>query len=1047
MSVDWENPQLVARNSLPGRATFEGYTSQQEALGGIAAGAISPWRKLLNGQWQFHLAASPTQAPDAFWQASFDDSDWQRIAVPGHWELQGFGKPHYTNVNFPFPVDPPHVPTDNPTGCYRQTFHAPAQWADRRLVLRFDGVDSAFHVWVNGHEVGFSKGSRVPAEFDISEYVRQGDNLLAVRVVKWSDGTYLEDQDMWWLSGIFRDVSLIAQPRVGVRDVALTTTFDSRYTNATLACRVLLANDTDALAQGRGVRLELIDAAGQSVATTEAQVPTIDPAQRLQVSCQIKVDKPRKWTAEDPCLYTALITHVDAQGEVVEVVPVRAGFRSIEVKNRVLLVNGKPVKFKGVNRHEFHPQLGRAVSYESMRQDVVLMKQYNINAVRTSHYPNDPRFYDLCDEFGLYVIDEADLETHGFGRDQWQRNPSSDPIWEAAYVDRAARMVERDKNHPSVVMWSLGNESHFGCNHKAMAKWIRDHEPTRLIHYEGDHQNEVTDIYSLMYARPEILEKIAQGKETINYSGTTPAKNYNRLPFVLCEYVHAMGNGPGGLSEYWDLMFAEPSFCGAFVWEWIDHGLPQRTSDGREHFAYGGDFGDEPNDGNFICDGLVFPDRTPSPGLIEHKKVVEPVRVEPINLKTGRLRLVNRYDFLSLDHLVLSWSITADGEMVQRGDAQVPAVLPWKKGAVDLPYAWPHDDPRGREWFLNVSLRLAADEHWAKAGHQVATAQFAMPVKAANVSPPGIPATMPVRLEEDARRIVVFGEVFSMGFDRVRGVLDDWRYLNTPILRTGPRLNFWRATTDNDRGGQGQAKSWRAAGLNKLQHRVNDVRIESQDADHVVVAVDVTIAPPVCQRAFDCRYLYTIDRTGQMRIDVTGEPRGDWPDTLPRIGLQWTLPQSLDQVGWLGRGPGECYVDTQQASPIGAYQATVDDLYTPYVFPQENGNRSDVRWVAITDSRGLGVIAAAARPINFSAHRFTTEDLELARHTTDLKARDFITLNLDHQQYGIGTGSCGPDTFDPYKLWTKPFSFAVTLRGFTRDQGAADRVARAMRSS
>jgi beta-galactosidase/evolved beta-galactosidase subunit alpha len=989
---DWENPQLVHRNRLPARAYTFPYPDEVAALAGR-----TPWVQSLNGTWKFHYAATPAEAP----AVDANATGWNDLPVPSHWQMHGFGRPHYTNYNYPFPVDPPRVPTENPTGSYRRQFTVPADWRGRRILLRFEGVDSAFHVWVNGREVGFSKGSRLPAEFDVTKHVHVGKpNTIAVRVYQWSDGTYLEDQDMWWLSGIFRDVLLIALPAAHIWDIVTQTNDDS------VAVRVQ--------ANGGRVEARLLDADGREVARGSGK------------KMKLPVQSPRKWSAEDPYLYTLFVTLKDTTGHVAQVTPGRVGFRKVEINAGVFLINGVPVKLKGVNRHEFHTEHGRAVPVAAMIEDIQLMKRHNINCVRTSHYPNDPRWYDLCDEYGLYVVDECDLETHGFNALQWRRNPPADPVWKAACVDRMVRMVQRDKNHPSVIMWSLGNEAHFGGNHAAMARQTRALDSSRPIQYEGDQHAEVTDVISRMYSHIDYLKKIGAGKEPIEEVSQygkvkLTTKSYTRKPFFLCEYAHAMGNGPGGLLEYWDTIYRYPRLMGGCIWEWCDHGIRQRTADGREYFAYGGDFGDQPNDGNLVCDGLVFPDRRPSPGLTEYGKIIEPVKVEMLNLKIGRFRLVNRYDFLSLDHLCLHWNVTAEGAVVQRGTVTMPSVPAHKSGTIHIPFVMPVGAA-----YLNLSFTLAGDTAWAKRGHEVAWAQFALPTQPAAVRPPPV---RPVSISENGNDLRLRGAKFELVFDRVRAVITNWRVQDRSMLQTGPRLNFWRAPTDNDsRGWAGNiASEWRKAGLHWLQHRVDQVVVHRLGNGAARITAQVRIAPPIHGRAFRCEYKYTVTGDGAVLIAVHGMPEGDWPEMLPRIGLQLTVPVEFHRFAWFGRGPGESYSDTKQANRFGWWQAGLDKLYTPYVFPQENGNRTDVRWVSLTNQRGTGFRAVGQPTLDFSAHRFTTADFEKAQHTYDLVPRNFITLNLDYRQNGIGSCSCGPRPWPQYWLKPEEFRFAVRL--------------------
>ena len=1029
---DWENPRLTNRNRLPARAYFFPYPDAASALTGERG--ATPWFQLLNGNWQFHCAPTPAEAPAEFFAPEFDVSGWKQLPVPGNWQMHGYGRPHYTNVQFPFPVDPPYVPTENPTGCYRREFIVPAEWQGSRVVLRFEGVDSAFHVWVNGTEVGFSKGSRIPAEFDVTALVRPGQNMVAVRVIQWSDATYCEDQDMWWLSGIFRDVYLLAMPQLHVADVCTRTTLDAAYCDGTLAVRVALANLARKAAGACSVAAELLDAGRAVVARRSAKVAVAGNG-KAAVDLSLAVTAPRKWSAEDPYLYTLLVTLKDSKGDVVEVVPVSVGFRQVEIRDAVFRVNGVAIKLKGVNRHEHHPDLGRAVPLETMVQDILLMKRHNINTVRTSHYPDDPRWYDLCDRYGIYLIDECDLETHGFCHcKEWKGNPTNDPVWEDACVDRMVRMVERDKNHPAVILWSLGNEANFGCNHKAMAAKARELDPTRPIHYEGDYGLETADVYSRMYPHLDEMTKIATGSEPIklwNDKVLAPEK-YLKVPFVLCEYAHAMGNGPGGLSEYWDLIYRHDRFMGGCIWEWVDHGIRRKTADGQEYFAYGGDFGDEPNDGNFVCDGLIFPDRIPSPGLTEYKKVIEPVKVEAADLAAGRFAITNRYDFIGLEHLSLAWSVTADGAVVQSGAMPAPKIAGRKTKTVSVPYAMPASPVSGVEYAVNLSFVLAEDTVWAPRGHEVAWAQFNLPVKVKPVKPVQIAALLPVTVEECATLVRIRGAAFELVFDRVRAVIQSWTANGQKLLTTGPRLNFWRATTDNDRS-WGNAKPWRDAGLFRLQHRTDSVTVKVLGPQAVRITAAVRIAPPVLDKAFACTYTYTVYGNGDVLVDVHGLPQGEWPESLPRIGLQMTIPLEFSRYSWFGRGPGEAYPDTKQANRVGVWSAGLDQLYTPYIFPQENGNRMDVRWLSVTNLRGLGFLAVGQPTLNFSAHRFTTMDLETARHTYDLKARDEVTLNLDYQHNGIGTASCGPGPWQHYLLRPEAFRFSVRLCLFSAD--------------
>lgn len=1025
---DWENPQLFARNRLPARAYFTPHADESTAAS-LNRGA-SPRFKLLNGLWKFHYDASPLEAPQGFMDQGYDDGDWDDLQVPSHWQLNGYGRPHYTNVIYPFPLDPPRVPTDNPTGSYRRSFYVPEEWDGMQVILRFDGVDSCFEVWVNGKAVGLSKGSRLPAEFDVTPLVRKGENVLAVRVIQWSDASYVEDQDMWYLSGIFRDVSLIARPKAHIEDVYAVTEFDSGYKNATLNVRVKVSAAADDCTIG----LELTDAAGKEVASASHKIAgTVH-------ELSFKLQEPHKWTAEDPYLHKLLVRLSDASGATLEVVPQRIGIRQVEVKGGNILVNGVDVMFKGVNRHEFHPDLGRVIPMESMIEDLLLMKRNNINAVRTSHYPDDPRFYELCDEYGLYLIDECDLETHGFGdTDRWP-TPTDDPQWEGALIDRMVRMVERDKNHPSVIMWSLGNESQIGRNHKAMADAARACDPSRLIHYEGDPKVEVSDLVCWMYPSVAACVQIGEGQELTEHWSKLKPGQYAHKPCVLCEYTPAMGNGPGHLKEYWDTFYKYKRLQGAFLWEWCDHGLRAFTPEGEEYYAYGGDYGDEPNDGSACINGLVDPDREAWPSLAEYKKVLEPVQVEAVDLAKGKVRLVSRRDFESLADLRAAWALYEDGALLQTGTLALPVVPARASAEVVVPFEMPKVKPFA-ELILRISFTLAEDTRWADAGYEVAWSQFEIPVPS---SPKPLKRSVPdLEVEDTALELVVAGPSFTMVFDKVRAVIAEWTYEGADLIVAGPRLNLWRAPTDHD---VNVARDWRRAGIDVLQHRVESVKHRRIDSGTVEIEADVRVAPPIHSRVVETRYVYTVFGDGRVHISVKGDFFDKWPESLPRIGLQMRMPISTIGVEWYGRGPGQTYPDSKQSGKIAVWTAGIDDMYTPYTLPQENGNRCDARWVAFTDRRGTGLIAVGMPTLEFSAHRFTPEEIAKARHTYDLEPRDELIVNLDYRQNGLGTNCCGEGPLPQYLLKPEPFAFEVRFAPCDADRMSATEEAREVRA-
>ncbi|MEH0550619.1 glycoside hydrolase family 2 TIM barrel-domain containing protein [Streptomyces sp. B21-101] len=918
----------------------------------------------LNGRWRLRVSATADAEDDAFAEEGYDAKDWAEVTVPGHWVLQGdgvFGSPVYTNHLYPFPVDPPRVPTENPTGDHRRVFDLPEEWpelSEGGFVLRFDGVESCARLWLNGTDLGEFKGSRLPHEFAVGHLLKPRDNVLAVRVHQWSAGSYLEDQDQWWLPGIFRDVTLLHRPAGGVLDFFVHASYD--HVTGEGALRV----DSDV--DGRVV----VPALGIDVATGETVTTPVRP-----------------WTAETPTLY---------DGELVtegERVPLRIGFRTVELADGLIKVNGRPILFKGVNRHEWHPETGRALDLETMRADVLLMKRHNVNAVRTSHYPPHPAFLDLCDEYGLWVIDECDLETHGFVEQDWRDNPVDDERWTPALLDRAARMVERDKNHPSVVIWSLGNEAGTGRGLTAMAEWIHGRDASRLVHYEGDVNCRDTDVYSRMYASHEEVERIGRGLD----GGTHRRRE---LPFILCEYAHAMGNGPGGLADYQRLFKTHDRLQGAFVWEWIDHGIRHPELG----YAYGGDFGEELHDGNFVCDGLLFPDRTPSPGLAEFKKVIEPVRIEGDGTG-GTVRITNGYDFSDLSHLRFEFSHQVDGSPTGAKALTVGPLAPGESAEVKLP-AGP--DGGGDEVQWTVRALLAEDTAWAPRDHPVAWGQETVVTRA--------PVTVAA-----SRRPVPDGRLLTLGpgvFDARSGAPKTIGGVDVTELR----LDVWRATTDNDDGASWQDDTrygllWRAYGLHRMRHRLDGV-----ETDEDALTVRTRVAPAGREAGLRTVYRWTSDGT-RLKLTVSVVPEGDWTMPLPRIGIRFGLAAaSAGHAQWFGGGPGEAYPDTRAASMLGWWDASIEELQTPYVRPQENGARADVRWAELGGLRIEGDPA-----FWFSARRWTTEQLDAARHPTDLTPGDTVWVNLDHGQHGIGSQSCGPGPLPRYFLNAEPVEFSFVF--------------------
>jgi len=1024
---EYENPAVVGVNREPPRAAFLPCPDRESAL---RSGFLeSPWKITLNGRWRFKLVRNPGEVPAGFHEPGFDDSGWDEVEVPSCWQLLGYDRPIYLNFRYPFPPNPPYVPQDwNPTGLYRRRFTIDSDLRGMRAFLVFEGAGSALYVWVNGRYVGFSKDSRTPAEFDITPYVRRGENLVAVEVLRWSDGTYLEDQDMWRLSGIFRDVYVYLAPEVRIRDFFARTRFDERYKDATLEVLVKVRNYSAEEKRGLSVELELLDAEGKPVAGPLSQrVEAVKPGEEVYLSFQCPVESPRKWCAEDPYLYTMLLALRGPDGRVLEVVKDHVGFRQVEVKGGRILVNGRPVYLRGVNRHEIEPARGYAVTREVMEADVLLMKRLNINTVRTSHYPNHPYWYHLCDKYGIYVVDEANIECHGIanigraGLVLWNE-PANNPEWLPAIMDRVVRMVERDKNRPCVIMWSLGNESGYGFNFEAAAAWIKGYDPTRPVHYEGathvlwnrGYVPRSVDVISVMYPTLEFLEWLATELQ-------------DDRPVFMCEYAHSMGNSTGNLKEYWDVIRRHRRLCGGCIWDWVDQGLLKEEG-GVKYYAYGGDFGEEVHDGNFNINGIVFPDRTPHPAVWEVKKVYQPVEAEPEDLSRGLVRVENRFDHLRLDEAVeIAWEVRADGRVLQSGRVGAPALEPHQKATVRIPYELPKPEP-GTEYWLVLRYVTVRDFPWAPRGFEVGWSQFKLPV--ASPEPPPLRASEmpPLTLEAVEGGFRVRGRDFELAFERESCTFTYTAWGRRIVEGFNP-LEVWRAPTDNDEGGWMARKAilWREAGLNRVAHRVLWAHAHQASPSTAVIEVGLRTEAPDTRLGFTSALRVTVYGNGDVRLAIDVRPDERLPP-LPRAGFTLRLPGGFSRVTYYGRGPHENYVDRKFGALVDVYETTVDEMFVPYLKPQENGNRCDVRWVALRDGEGYGLLAVAANLMEFSAHRCTPHDLEAAKHPHEIRWRGEVYLHLDYKQRGLGGASCGPDTLPQYEFWPEPFHFEVVLR-------------------
>jgi beta-galactosidase len=1024
---DWENPRMIGRNKEAPRATAVPFADVGSALAGDPK--ESPWHLSLNGKWSFNWSKNPASRPVDFFQSEYDVSAWDLIPVPANWQLHGYGYPIYTNVRYPWgEPDPPRVPHDfNPVGSYRRTFTVPEDWDDRQIYLSFGGVSSAFYLWVNGHEVGYSQGSRTPAEFNVTDYLKPGENMVALEVYRYSDGSYLECQDFWRISGIFRDVSLYSWDDLHIRDFEVHTDLDEDFRDADLGVDVWVRN-LDSEARQFSIAAQIFDAEGTLVIGGLATSDSVGGGSETRVRLDHHLADPPKWSAEDPNLFRLVVTLSDADGSAVHSVSTNVGFREVEIAGGQLLVNGVAVLIKGTNRHEHDPDTAHVMSTEGMVRDILLMKQHNINAVRTSHYPDVPEWYDLTDRYGLYVIDEANIESHGIGYDP-DTTLGNKPEWGKAHMDRTVSMVERDKNHPSIIIWSLGNEAGDGVNFTATSSWIRKRDPSRPVHYERAELGPNTDIYCPMYERiPQIVEY---------------AKKFDDRPLIMCEYSHAMGNSNGNLKEYWDAFSRYERLQGGFIWDWVDQGLRQPIP-GRPdefYFAFGGAF--EPpgvyHDDNFLMNGLVSADRVPHPGLLELKKLHQYIDISAVDLQQGKIEIANEFGFINLDKFKGFWELKGDGEVLASGRLPAVDVAASESQIVTLPLPDVAPQP-GVEYWLDLSFRLADDTAWAKKGHEVAWEQFKLDLEADAVLMKT--ADMPsLEVDEDEGQISVSGDGFNLRFDIGTGTISSWIVDGAELVASGPRGNFWRAPTDNDRG-NGMPKrcaQWKAAtgNWNLASSAVNKVGPAKVEVRFNGAYPDVSSTNEV---------VYTVHGNGEIVVVHSFTPGKSELPELPRFGMQLVVPGGFETLTWYGRGPHETYWDRKVGARVGVWSGSVDDQFVDYSEPQENGNKTDVRWVSLTNDDGTGLIVTGEPLIAFSAHHFTTQDLETAKYSYQMRRRENITLNIDMQQTGVGgDDSWGARTHDEYTLWPEPMSYTFRLRPISADDPPAMELARQRR--
>ncbi|KAJ6694788.1 BETA-GALACTOSIDASE [Salix koriyanagi] len=981
-----------------------------------------PFVKSLSGFWRFFLAPGPDSVPKKFYDTAFEDSEWNTLPVPSNWELHGYDRPIYANVLYPFPVDPPRVPDDNPTGCYRTYFDLPHGWQGRRIFLHFEAVDSAFCAWINGVPVGYSQDSRLPAEFEITDYCYPcgsgKKNLLAVQVFRWSDGSYLEDQDHWWMSGIHRDVLLLSKAQVFIADYFFKSNLAENFTSADIEVEVKIESSQeipiDNIFDNFTVEAALYDTGNWYNSEESANLLSSNVANLKLTHSPMgilgflgnvlegKLEKPKLWSAEQPNLYVLVLSLKDATGKVVDCESCLVGIRQVSMAPKQLLVNGCPVIIRGVNRHEHHPRVGKTNIESCMIKDLVLMKQSNMNAVRNSHYPQHPRWYELCDLFGLYMIDEANIETHGFHLCKHLKHPTQEQSWAAAMMDRVISMVG-----------------------------IRERDPSRLVHYEGGGSRTTsTDIICPMYMRVWDIVKIANDP-------TEPR------PLILCEYSHAMGNSSGNIREYWDAIDSTFGLQGGFIWEWVDQALLKESGDGRKHWAYGGDFGDTPNDLNFCLNGLTWPDRTPHPALEEVKYVHQPIKV---SLEESTIKITNSHFFQTTQGLEFGWTVHGDGYELGSGILSLPLIEPqgsckleWESG----PWYPQLASSFSEEIFLTITTRLLHSTRWVEAGHVISSTQVQFPTRQ-KIMPHAIKTAGTKIFSEalgDTIRVSQLN-VWEITWNMQTGSTESWKVGGVPVINKGIIPCFWRAPTDNDKGGEKDSyySQWKAAGIDSLVFQTKSCSVKSTTDDLVKIEV-VYVGVPICEEGslsestnatalITVNMIYTIYSSGDLIIECNAIPNSELPP-LPRVGVELHLEKSVDQIQWYGRGPFECYPDRKAAAHVGVYEQNVGDMHVPYIVPGECSGRADVRWVTFQNKDGVGIFAStygSSPPMQMSASYYSTAELDRATRNEELVQGNDIEVHLDHKHMGLGgDDSWSPCVHDKYLVPAVPYSFSIRL--------------------
>ncbi len=1025
----WETPELTGINRIPARATLYPYTTVEDAL--LMDRSKSSFVSL-DGNWKFNLYEKPEVVEQEVFNSDYNDSAWGNIVVPGNWTVQDKGDlPIYCNVQMPFKIEPPFVPEMNPTGIYRTEFNIEEGFENKRTIIHFAGVESAFYLYVNGKQAGFSKDSRTPQEFEISDFIKAGKNSLSVMVIRWSDGSFLEDQDHWRMAGIHREVYIYTQEKVYIEDVFVKAGLDDDYVDGTLNVKIKIMNK-NAVKDIYSIDFSVYDRAGKRIILDEntretngrPHVHTWDPEQTKlgnSIRLNYSVEKPLKWTAETPNLYVAVVTLKDSTGKIVEATSTRFGFRKVELKNKEMLINGKAVLMKGVNRHDHHEFNGKTVDRATMIKDIELLKQFNFNAVRCAHYPNDVMWYDLCDEHGIYLVDEANIEAHEF-YDFLCRDSRFLP----AFMDRVTRMVQRDKNHPSIIQWSLGNESGYGQNHDACAGWIRGFDDSRLLHYEGATRmeygqaensfepgrgNRVTDIFCPMYPTLENMVKWATEVD-------------DPRPYIPCEYSHAMGNSNGSLKDYWHLFETVKGLQGGFIWDWVDQGLKKYDENGVGYWAYGGDYGEKYHDFDFCINGMIWPDRTPHPSMYEFKKLTQPFAVKALSLIGGEFEILNKKYFTTLDDLDVTWELMVNGIAVQSGllgsysiepDATVKVRVPFKKPVMNA----------GDECHLNFHFVMNQDTSWCAKGHELGWEQFEMPFVSSLDDAPKSQKNVTV-IEKDSELILEANNsklIVSLDTNSVKSI----SVKGKTVVSSGIELNMWRAVTDNDgiRGWSGQDFKpmglWMSAGFHEL--KTVSAKVESNLDTITIKKVWVGT-----DKAKEIEHILTLsmDESGEILASNFISADSELP-SLPRAGVTFTVEEGFEELAWFGKGPQENYIDRDAGYPVGQYCSTVTDQFTPYILPQECGNKCDVRWFTLQDSSNRIEFKTDDR-FEFSVSHYGSKELFSRTHTNELVKNEKTFVTVDKIQRGVGTGSCGPQTRPEYCVEPGEYSFDFKIK-------------------